>query len=148
MRPNAASFILGLCLTCCATCVSAQTEQKCPVSIDHIDVSFNHADGQSKPQFRASFTNKTKKRISTLTFTLSLLDSGGYPQPYQDSFVYSDGLDAGRQKLFAWDLDSASVDMHRTGQSALLDKAEFADGTDLVDDGSQSCVLTVDFHAK
>jgi len=142
-----------LALGCYVAFVIPQTnawaaEQKCPVALDHIELSYAHQGGQSKPQLRINFGNAAGKQISTITFTLSILDPSGYPHPYPGDLVYRKGLEADAQKVFVWSLAQESVDIHRTGETVLVQEVEFSDATSWKDDGSESCELTVDFHPK
>jgi hypothetical protein len=121
---------------------------KCPIAIDQVELSYNHQDGQSRPQLTSKFVNETKKQVLAITFSLFVLDSSEAPRPYPDDLTYSEKLDPGQKKMFTWDLSSESIDMHRTGESLILEKVEFADNTLWRDDGSESCAYTVDFHAK
>ncbi len=132
------------------TCLSAfgQAPSACPVKLDHLDLRYNHAEGKSVPQVSVGFTNESAKRVAHLTFSLSILDSGGYPRPYDENFTYSKPVEPGRHVAFLWTLNAESVDMHHTGESVSLDKIEFADGTVWTDDGSLNCTMTIDFHAK
>jgi hypothetical protein len=149
MRSNAALLTTVLYLAYGAAHSLAQSpEQKCPVGLDHIELSYGHQGGQSKPQLRVIFNNDSGKKISTVTFSLSVLDSGGYPHPYPDDLVYRDGLEAGKQKVFSWELAPESVDIHRTGETVVVQEVEFAGSASWKDDGSESCVLTLDFHPK
>jgi hypothetical protein len=149
MRTSLAVFVLPLCFAFTTELAKAQsTEQKCPVVLSHTQLSYNHEGGQSKPQLQLKFGNATGKQISTVTFSLSMLDSGGYPHPYPDELVYRDGLEAHNEKTFTWSLAPESVDIHRTGETVLVQSVEFGDSTDWKDDGSESCVLTVDFHPR
>ncbi|MGA2674054.1 MAG: hypothetical protein ABSE99_12580 [Terracidiphilus sp.] len=122
--------------------------QKCPLVIDQVDLSYNHQGGQSKPQLRVRFSNDAGKQISTVTFSLSLLDSGGSPRPYPDNLKYSAGLEPTKKKVFTWDLATESVDIHRTGETVVVQEIDFADATVWKDDGSESCAFSVDFHAR
>lgn len=151
--PTTRKITLLLALGCCLAFVAPQAsagafEQKCPVALDHIELSYAHQGGQSKPQLRVNFGNTAGKQISTITFTLSILDSGGYPHPYPDDLVYRKGLEANEQKVFVWSLAPESVDIHRTGETVLVQEVEFSDATSWKDDGSESCELTVDFHPR
>lgn len=149
MRTNLAMLIIALSLACGAARAGASSsEQRCPVIIDRVDLSYNHAGGESKPKLRVEFGNHTDRQILTITFSLSLLDSIGNPQPYQDDLTYQDGLESGKKKTFVWDLDRDAVDIHRTGETLVLKKVEFVGSASWIDDGSESCDLTVDFHAK
>ena len=149
MKSNTASLVLALSLACSLAPAKAQSSaRKCPVVIDHVELSYNHQGGESKPQLKVRFGNEAGKQISTVTFSLSLLDFGGYPHPYPEDLKYSGGLETGKKKEFTWNLASESVDIHRTGETVVIQKVEFADVTSWVDDGSESCVFTVDFHAR
>jgi hypothetical protein len=149
MRANFALLTLAICITTGIARASVQsTPGQCPVVLDHIELSYSHQQGQSKPQLRVNFGNAAGKRISTVTLTLSLLDSNGYPRPYPDDLVYRGGLEAGKERAFTWDLTPESIDIHRSGETVLVQEVEFADNTSWKDDGSESCILTVDFHAK
>jgi hypothetical protein len=57
-------------------------------------------------------------------------------------------LETGKSKVFMWDLAFESVDIHRAGETVVVQRVEFADNTKWVDDDSESCMLKVDFHAK
>jgi hypothetical protein len=138
--------LLASCLPTLATAQSAA--HKCPIVIDQVELSYNHQGGQSKPQLTSKFVNDTKKQVLTITFSLLVLDSSEAPRPYPDDLTYSEKLDPGQKKVFTWDLSSESIDMHRTGESLILEKVEFTDDTLWRDDGSESCADTVDFHAK
>jgi hypothetical protein len=149
MNTNAASLALTLCLASGAMRVAAEIpEHKCPVVIDQVELNYNHAVGRSVPQLRMRFGNEASERISTVTFSLSLLDSGGYPHSYPNDLKYSEGLETGKKKVFTWDLSLDSVDIHRAGEKVIVQKVEFADTQTWTDDGSESCVFTVDFHAR
>jgi hypothetical protein len=154
MIRNSALTVLALCLACGVVRAEAQKPaRKCPVVIGQIELSYNHQGGQSKPELKVSFGNDSSKQVSTVIFSLSLLDSGGYPHPYPDDLTYRDGVEAGKEKVFTWELAPESVDMHRTGEAVVVLKVEFA-GTSgqypasWTDDGSESCKLTVDYHAR
>ena len=149
MRTNFAMLIVALSLVCSATRAKSQSSgQKCPVVLDHIDLNYNHEGGKSKPQLSVEFGNATGKAITTVTFSLSVLDSAGYPHPYPEDLEYRDGLETTKQKTFTWNLAPESVDIHRAGETVLVREVEFADATGWKDDGSESCVLTVDFHPR
>jgi hypothetical protein len=122
--------------------------QNCPATIESLALNYNHQGGQSKPQLSATFSNRAGKRISSVTFDLSLLDSTGAPHAYPRALTYRDGLDAGKVKTSQWALDPESVDIRRTGEILLLRAVEFDDGMSWKDDGSESCALTVDYHAR
>jgi hypothetical protein len=149
MRTIAAWLSLGLAAGGIATQVAAQgSEQKCPVVLDHIDLSYAHQGGESKPQLRVNFDNAADKKIAKVTFSLSVLDPDGYPRPYPEDLAYSDGLEAGKQRIFTWYLAQESVDIHRAGETVVVREVKFSDNTSWKDDGSESCALTVDFHAR
>jgi hypothetical protein len=149
MRARITLLTLAFCVSCGLGQAAAQSqEHKCPILLDHIELSYSHQGGQSKPQLRVTFDNSAGKAISAVTFSLSVLDSGGYPHPYPDNLEYRDGLDTGKQKDFAWILSPESVDIHRTGETVSVQEVDFADNTVWKDDDSDSCVLTVDFHPR
>jgi hypothetical protein len=142
-------LFLALCVTCSMARVEAQAPKpKCPVAIGRVELFYNHEGGQSRPQLKVGFGNDAGKSISSVTFSLSTLDSGGYPRPYPDSLTYGDGMETGQKKVFVWDLAATSVDIHRTGETVIVQKVDFADATSWTDDGSESCMFKVDFHAK
>ncbi|MGD0938422.1 MAG: hypothetical protein ABR905_01835 [Terracidiphilus sp.] len=149
MRVNASLLVLVLGMACGAMRAEARSpEQKCSVVIDSVQLSYNHQGGESKPQLRVEFSNDAGKQISQITLDLYLLDAGGNPQPYPDELTYQDGLGIGKKKSFLWDLARESVDIHRTGETVVVKKVEFINGKDWIDDGSESCAFTVDFHAR
>jgi hypothetical protein len=149
MRAVAALLVFALSLACGAMRAEAKSpEQKCPVVIDRVELSYNHQGGESKPQLRVEFGNFAGKQISNITFSLSVLDADGYPRPYPDDLTYREGLETGKRKVFIWDLAPETVDIHRAGETVVVKKVEFSDTTGWIDDGSESCVFTVDFHAK
>jgi hypothetical protein len=57
-------------------------------------------------------------------------------------------LEIGKTRRFTWDLDFDSVDIHRAGETVVVQKIEFADASTWNDDGSESCSFKVDYHAK
>ena len=149
MKANTALPVLAFYLACCVMRAEAgSAEPKCPVVIDGVELSYNHQGAPSKPQLRVEFGNFGGKHISNIRFALSLLDAGGYPHPYPDDLTYRDGLEAGKKKVFIWDLASESVDIHRAGETVVVKKIEFIDASDWIDDGSEACVYNVDFHAR
>ena len=149
IRQKLGCTLVALSIVCLLTRAEAQNSpQICPVHIDQVQLSYNHQGGQSKPQLTSKFSNNTKQQIVAATFSLLLLDSNGTPRPYPDDLTYSDKLEPGQKKVFTWDLLVDSIDMHRTGESLILEKVEFADNSSWRDDGSESCVYTIDFHAK
>jgi hypothetical protein len=123
-------------------------EHKCPVVIHSVALSYNHQDGQSRPQLRIEFGNGAGKQISNVTFSWSVLDAEGNPHPYPDDLTYQEGLETGKRKAFFWNLAPEAVDIHRSGETVVVKKVEFADTTRWIDDGSESCGFTVDFHAR
>jgi hypothetical protein len=149
MKNETAWLAMALILVSAGVQAEAQkTEQKCPVVIGQVELSYNHAGGRSVPQLKVMFDNKTIKRISTVTFSLTLLGSGGESRAYPDNLEYSDGLEGRKSKVFTWDLASDSVDIHRAGQTVIVQRIMFADERKWDDDGSESCAFTVDFRAK
>jgi hypothetical protein len=128
--------------------VAMSPEQKCPVVINSADLNYSHQGGQSKPQLKIWFGNDAGKRISKITFSLSVLDPSGNARPYPDDLVYEEGLETGKKQVFSWDLTQENVDIHRAGETVVVKKVHFVDATDWVDDGSESCAFTVDFHAR
>jgi hypothetical protein len=149
MRANTALAVLVFCLAYCAARAEAGSpERKCPVVIDRVELSYNHQGGPSKPQLRIEFGNRAGKPITKITFSLAVLDAGGYPYPYPDDLMYRDGLEVGKRKMFAWELASESVDIHRTGETVVVKRVEFSDTAGWIDDGSESCAFKVDFHPR
>jgi hypothetical protein len=149
MRGNAALLVFTLCLNFGVLKAEAESpEHKCPVVINRVELSYNHQGGVSKPQLTIEFDNHAGKQISKITFNLSVLDEGGYPHPYSDDLTYLEGLETGKRKVYIWDLASEAVNIHRTGETVVVEKVEFIDTTSWIDDGSESCVYTVDYHAR
>jgi hypothetical protein len=149
MRANTALLFITLCFTFGALKAKAENpEPKCPVVINRVVLSYNHQGGGSKPQLTIEFDSHTDKQISIITFNLSVLGEGGYPHPYPDDLTYLEGLEPGKRKVYIWDLASEAVDIHRTGETVVVKKVEFIDTTNWIDDGSEFCVFTVDFHAR
>lgn len=131
--------------------VASPTESatKCPISLDRLDLRYNHAGGVSVPQLKLAFANRTDKTITDMLLNLSILDPEGNPHPYSDDLTYHRDIPPGPQpRSHTWTLDAASVDMHHAGESVTLQQVQFADGTTWKDDGSLACTLSVDFHAK
>jgi hypothetical protein len=127
----------------------AEPRSKCPISLNRLDLRYNHADGQSTPQLKLAFANQTDKTVAGMTFSLSILDSEGNPHPYSENLSYHRDVPPGSQQhSHTWTLDSSSVDMHHTGESLTLLQVQFADDSSWKDDGSQACTLLVDFHPK
>jgi len=144
-----ASLVLSLCVAGGAMAGAAQTpEAKCPVMLHQIALNYNHEGGRSVPRLKVWFENLAGKQISTVTFSLSVLDSGGYPRPYPHNLKSRGSLDSGKKKESTWELAAESVDMHGTGETVAVTRIEFADTSTWIDDGSESCALTVDFHPK
>ncbi len=147
-------LVAGAVLYCAASAQSPpgsprKDSSKCPVSFEHVDVRYNHAGGESVPQLRVTFANRTEKTIAGFVFSLAILDSNGNPIPYASQFEYRREFPAGEgQRSRIWNLDPASVDMHRSGENVTLVGATFADGTTWKDDGSEACTLAFDYHAK
>lgn len=149
MSINTAWLALVLSLVCGA--VSAEAEnagQKCPVVISGVDLNYNHQGGQSKPQVKVEFANNAARRIMTITFSLSLIETNGDARPYPDDLIYEEGLEPGKKRVFVWSLTPEDVDIHRAGEMVTLKKVRFIDASGWVDDGSESCELTIDFHAR
>jgi hypothetical protein len=146
-----ASLLLLGALTCCPALAqnTGTAPSKCPVGFEHIDLRYNHAAGESVPQLRLAFTNRSDKTITGFTFALSILDSDGNPVPYGSDFDYHRDFPSGEpQRSHIWTLSSASVDMHRSGERVTLLETRFADGSTWKDDGSRACILAFDYHAK
>ena len=149
MRSQLKSLLFAICLTGCPVGALAQkAAQRCPIAIEHLALGYSHEGGQSKPQLQLQFGNRADRRIAAATFELSLLGEGGYPHSYPEDLVYRNGLDPHKYKNFTWDLNPEAVDIHRTGESLVLQQVEFEDGTSWKDDGSESCALTVDYHPR
>lgn len=149
MKRHTSLLALAACLAFGGESAEASSpKQACPVIIKQVDLSYKHAGGRSVPQLRMSFGNRANRPISTVTFTLSLLDSDGYLHPYPEDLQHSEGLEPGIKTVFTWELASEAVDIHRTGETVAVEKVEFADTSSWVDDGSQSCAFTVDYRAK
>lgn len=142
-------MILAFCLACgTIRAKTGDSERKCPVVISRVELSYNHQGGPSKPQLKVEFGNYAEKTITSVTFSLSVLDAGGNAHPYPDDLTYRDGLETGKKKVFTWDLSPENVDIHRTGESLVVKEVGFAGATGWIDDGSESCVFTVDYHAR
>ena len=132
-----------------ATAAAAQAgAPKCPVSIDRMELSYSHQGAPSTPQLRMHFINHSAKRVAAVTFTLLLLDSAGYSHPYGDDLSFTAGLEAAADQTFSWALAPDRIDIHRTGETVFVQKVEFDAGGAWVDDGSQACADTVDFHPR
>jgi hypothetical protein len=125
-----------------------KSEQVCPVAIESLDLGYGHQGGQSKPQLTAMLGNRTEKRVARARFRLSVLDPSGYANPYPQDLTFDQGLDVHMRRRHIWSLEPESVNIHRTGQSLVLLSVEFDDRTAWKDDGSESCVVTVDYHAR
>ena len=140
-----------LCSCAIASYAAGLTDgrSKCPVSLNRLDLRYNHAGGESLPQVKLAFVNQTDKTIADMTFSLATLDSDGNTRPYTETLSYRHDVPAGtQQRSHTWTLDPANVDMHHTGESMTLLEVQFADNTTWKDDGSQACTLVVDFHPK
>jgi len=150
MRTITLLSVVVFCLACGGVRAEAESPaQKCPVMIDRVELNYSHQGGQSKPELTISFGNDAGKRISSVAFSLSMLDSSGDPQPYPADLKYSDVLDAGKKRVFVWELAPESVDIHHAGETVVVKKVEFDHpGAAWKDDGSESCKLTVDYHAR
>ncbi|MBV8114248.1 MAG: hypothetical protein JO300_05870 [Silvibacterium sp.] len=145
------SVVFGCCTALAQTSAvsPAVPLSKCPIGFGSVDVRYNHAGGESVPQLRLSFTNQTGKTITDLVFSLSIFDSDGSPVSYPSDFHYHHEFPPGQaQRSHTWNLDPASVDMHRTGESVMLLEARFADGTGWKDDGAWACTLAFDYRPK
>jgi hypothetical protein len=140
-------LLLILCVPVLAS-AAERAEQSCPVHIGHIELTYNHAGGQSKPQLSLMFDNTATKRIVSATFALLVLDANGYPRPYDDPFIDTTELDSGKTRLKTWELAPEKVDIHRTGETVILQSVEFDDRSKWEDDGTETCSLTVDYHPK
>jgi hypothetical protein len=152
MRANAALLLLTICFGVGEVRAKAEgPERKCPVVINGIELNYNHQGGPSRPQLTIEFENHAGKRISKVVFRLYVLGVGGYPRPYLDDLTYQaaqEVLESGKKKEFMWALTPEAVDIHRTGETVVVKKVDFSDTTDWIDDGSETCVFTVDFHAR
>ena len=149
MRANAALLVFTLCLAFGTLKPEAESpEPKCPVVINRVELRYNHQGGMSKPQLTIEFDNRAGKQISKITYNLLLLGEGGNPHPYPEDLTYREGMETGKRKVYIWDLASEAVDIHRTGETVVVEKVEFNDATSWIDDGSESCVFTVDYHAR
>ena len=143
------AFAYGTALAQSPAAPTEDASSKCPVGLEHVDLRYNHAGGGSVPQLRVAFTNRTEKTITGFVFSLSILDSEGNPVPYASQFEYHHEFPAGApQRSRIWNLDPTVVNMHHTGESVTLVETTFANGTAWKDDGSQSCMLSFDYHAK
>jgi hypothetical protein len=149
MRACGALLVITLWLACGASETKAENpERKCPVVVERVDLSYNHQGRESKPQLTIGFGNFSAKQITAITFILSVLDGGGYPHLYPDDLTYRESLESGKRKEFLWELPYRAVDIHRTGEMVVVKQVQFADRTSWIDDGSESCAYTVDFHAR
>lgn len=143
-------WVLVFCGVFGNACTAAESPaQKCPVVIDRIDLTYSHQGGQSKPELKVSFGNAGGRRVATVLFSLSLLNSSGDLQTYPEDLAYRDGLDPDKKRVFIWELAPESVDIHRAGEIVVIKKVGFDDaGSVWTDDGSETCKLTVDYHAR
>ena len=121
---------------------------KCPISISHLMLPYNHVEGKSLPQVQLSFTNDTHQRIIKARFKLSVLDAQGSEQPYDQALTFTAGVDPGKTASSQWDLPATSVDIHRTGEIVYLTSVRFQDGTSWKDDGNLRCEYKVDYSPR
>jgi len=135
-------------LVCIGIPAAARPPERCPVLLQNISLTYNHNGGKSTPQLQVKFANDTGVELAKATFQLSVLDAAGYPQIYANDFEFRGALAPRKSKISSWDLDANSVDIHRTGETVLLKSVTFADGNGWADDGSETCRMTVDFHAQ
>lgn len=143
------SFQLMVCLALCACNAGAQSShQQCAAVVSQVQLTYNHGEASSRPQLTMKIGNQASKRISTVKIGLYVLDADGVPHPYPDSLENGDGLEIGKTRTFTWDLDFDSVDIHRAGETVVVQRVEFDDGTKWSDDGSESCSFKVNYHAK
>jgi hypothetical protein len=148
------TLIIGTFVCCVSLCSNltatpAISPLRCPIGLERLDLRYNHVGGESVPQLKLAFTNRSEKTITSMLFSLSILDSAGNPHPYIENLSYRRDIPPGdQQRSHTWNLDRASIDMHHSGESVTLLETQFADGTEWKDDGSQSCTLLVDFHPK
>jgi hypothetical protein len=132
-----------------ASAAQAGSASKCPVALNHLDLRYYHAGGQSIPQLKLVFTNETEKTVTDMTFSLSILDPEGNSHPYAEPLTYRRDISPGQQqRSHTWTLETSSIDMHHTGEGLNLLEVQFADGSAWKDDGSLACSLVIDFHAK
>jgi hypothetical protein len=124
------------------------TRQPCPVVIEQVSLAYSHEGNPSIPRLQIRFANASTNSIAHVTFQLALLDDGGYPHDYPDDLTSHSPLEPGKRKNSAWTLRPESVDIHRSGEVLVVKRVDFADRTSWHDDGSQSCKLAVDFHAR
>jgi hypothetical protein len=141
-------LILVVSMSSLAQTVSPTPEDNCPIGFHHLDLRYNHAGGESKPQINLSFINQTQKKVAVFTISLSLLDSAGYANPYGKDLNYRAGADPGKKYVAIWTLQSPLIDMHHTGEIVYLQKVDFSDGTRWTDPGSLICKIVVDYHPQ
>jgi len=121
----------------------------CPITLNRLDLRYNHAGGQSVPQLKLAFVSHTEKTVESTTFALSILDTQGNAHPYPEDLTYRHPIPPGnQQRSHTWTLDPAAIDMHHAGESLTLLQVDFADGSSWKDNGFQACTLLVDFHAR
>jgi len=118
------------------------------VKIEQVQLTYNHQGGQSVPRLKVRFSNEAGKRIARVSFSLALLDPDGYPHSYPGDLDYRAGLDAGKMRASFWELRSELVDIHNAGETVVVRRVQFGDGSGWEDGGSESCKLTMDFHAR
>jgi len=148
MRDCGISTLLLACAAGIGLSPAAQAQQKCPVLIQHISLAYNHAGGISTPQLQVKFADIADRDLAKVTFQLSVLDASGYPHVYPEDLEFRGLVPPKKSKLYSWDLDASSVDIHRTGETVLLKSVAFANGSRWTDDGSETCSLTFDFRAR
>ncbi len=141
--------ILWIFLICGSVRVAAENAgRNCPVKIEQVQLTYNHQGGQSVPRLKVRFSNEAGKRIARVSFSLALLDPDGYPHSYPGDLDYRAGLDAGKMRASFWELRSELVDIHNAGETVVVRRVQFGDGSGWEDGGSESCKLTMDFHAR
>ncbi|MGD0098488.1 MAG: hypothetical protein ABSB60_18550 [Terracidiphilus sp.] len=149
MKAKTVLLVVVLSLACGATQAEEKSSQhKCPIAIKSVKLSYNHQGGESKPQLGMEFESYSDKRISNIVFTLLILDAFGNAHPYPDDLTYPQDLEPGKKAAFVWDLESAAVDIHRTGETLVVKKVGFIDATSWNDGGLGVCGYTVDYHAR
>lgn len=109
---------------------------------------YSHAGGVSTPQVLISFTNNAAKRIARAHFGLEVLDPQGGAHSYEHGLSFTAGVDPGKTAESQWNLDFATVDIHRSGETIYLKSARFDDGTEWKDDGNEKCRFEVNYAPK
>jgi hypothetical protein len=149
MKTIAASLSLAFYFACSASRAEAEsTDRNCPVVIDRVELSYSHQGEPSQPQIKVWFENSANKPIVAITFSLLILNSSGDSHPYPDELSYVDDIDTGEKKVFQWKLTPELVDIHRAGETVVVEEVEFASAASWKDDGLQSCALKVDYQAR